>query len=1201
MSVPKGRSRPGQGDQRRAEEALQRLAAIIEASDDAIYSTDAAGIITGWNPGAERLLGYTAKEVIGQNSPLSATITPDQLERRQRLYRGERIAPFETEISAKDGRRIPVLIGASPMKDAEGRVVGTAAIVRDISESRRANEARLRLAAIVESSADAIVGKDLNGAILSWNTGAENLFGYSSSEVLGRNISLLVPRDYADEIPEILERIKHGERVEHYETVRCRKDRTPVDVSITVSPVYDGAGVIVGASTIARDISEGRRTEAQIQKRLRSIFDSALDAVVTMDGDGVITDWNPMAETVFGWPRSDAVGRLVAETIIPPRYRGAHSVGLRHFLATGDGPALNKRLELAALHRDGHEFPIELSISATLSGSSHIFSAFVRDITERHRAEEALRASEERYRQIVETAFEGVWIIDSNNRTTFVNRRMADMLGYPPEEMLGKPVLTFMDPDAQAAFAANRDRRQQAHQPEHEFQFRRKDGSELWVLLEASPDRDAAGNYRGSLAMVTDVTERRRAQEKLRRLAAMVATSTDAIVAVDLNGSILNWNVGAERMYGYSEEEAIGQSVGMIVPDSQSKELTALLDRVLHGEPIEQIETVRKRKDGSLVEVSISFSPLTNVNGTVIATTAIHRDISTAKRAAEALRASEERYRRMVETAYEGIWMIDAQNVTTFVNPRMAEMLGRTVEEMTGRLLFDFLEDDARASFATNQQDRISGLSQQHEIRFKRKDGTDCWTLLSRSPNFDGAGRYAGSLAMVTDITERRRVQKALEYQALHDALTMLPNRLLLAERLGQALVSARAAHGQVGVLILDLDHFKEVNETFGLQAGDRLLKQVGPRLQKEIRARDLVGRLGGGEFAVLLPDTDVTAATTVAAHLLEAMDRPFAVEGQHLDVAASIGIAIFPDDGDDPDTLLSRADIALFVAKQARGGFARYAPEQEKQGASRLALMAELRRALHDENQLFLEFQPLVRLRDRGLAGVEALVRWQHPERGLVPPLDFVPFAEKTRLIQPLTRWVLVSSLRQCVAWHRAGQSIPVSVNISMRDLVDPGFPQLIATLLREADAQPSWLLLEITEGVIMAEPERAINTLSQLRKLGVRLAVDDFGTGYSSLAYLHRLPIHEIKIDKSFVAPMAGQVSRSNIVRASIELGHSLQLESVAEGVEDARTWDLLRFLGCDLAQGYFISRPMPAEQVLPWLSTWEKAPGKAAEDAA
>ncbi len=362
-----------------------------------------------------------------------------------------------------------------------------------------------------------------------------------------------------------------------------------------------------------------------------------------------------------------------------------------------------------------------------------------------------------------------------------------------------------------------------------------------------------------------------------------------------------------------------------------------------------------------------------------------------------------------------------------------------------------------------------------------------------------------------------------------------------------------------------------------------------------------MVARLGGDEFAVLLMNTDATAAAVKAQCLLEALERPFEVEGQHLDVAISIGMGIFPDDGEDPNTLLRRADIALFVAKQPRGAFVRYAPEQERQGASRLTLMADLREALQSDEELFLQYQPLVRLRDRSLAGVEALVRWRHPERGLVPPLEFVPFAEKTRLIKPLTRWVLVSALKQSVAWQRGGHSIPVSVNISMRDLVDPDFPQMIAALLQAAQAPPSLLVLEITESLIMTEPERAIDTLSQLRKLGVRLAVDDFGTGYSSLAYLHRLPIHEIKIDKSFVAAITGEPSRANIVRASVELGHSFQLETVAEGVEDAPTLDLLAALGCDLAQGYFISRPMLANQMLPWLSQWEKGPGKSADRAA
>jgi diguanylate cyclase (GGDEF)-like protein/PAS domain S-box-containing protein len=819
-----------------------------------------------------------------------------------------------------------------------------------------------------------------------------------------------------------------------------------------------------------------RAAHGEYLRRLRSIFDSALDAVVTMDSEGKITDWNPMAETIFGWPRSEVVGRLISDTIIPERYRDAHRRGLQHFLDTGEGPVLNNRLELEALHRDGHEFPIEISIAATRSGSGYVFGAFVRDIT-----------------------------------------------------------------------------------------------------------------------------ERRQAHESDRRLASILIATRDPIMAADLDSLIISWNPAAERVYGYLAEEIIGQPASAIFPPERAHE-QASLERLKRGEQLPEFETVRRRKDGSLLDVLVSLSPLKDALGKMVGVIGIHRDITAAKRSDQALRESEARYRQIVESAFEGIWLIDSHDRTTFVNGRMADMIGCTVEEMMGRLVSDFMDAEARKQFTANMERRREGFLP-HDVRFRRKDGGIIITSLEASPSYDEAGNYTGSLAMITDITARSQAEAALRHQALHDTLTGLPNRLLLAESVTQLLQSAPGSGRPVSVLILDLDHFKEVNETFGHQAGDGLLQQVGPRLQQQLKESDMLARLGGDEFAILLPDADRAIATTVAAKLLDALDRPFEIEGQLFDVAASIGVASFPLDGDTVEGLLRRAEIALFVAKRSRGVFVSFAPEYERHGASRLTLMAELRLAIQDD-QLLLDYQPIASLRDRSLLGVEALVRWMHPERGLVPPSDFIPFAEKTRLIQPLTRWVLTTALRQSRAWHEAGRTIPVSVNIAMRDLLDPHFPDLIGTHLREANVQPSWLRLEITEGVIMAEPERAIETLGRLRKLGVGLAVDDFGTGYSSLAYLHRLPVDEIKIDKSFVSKMAGVTSRANIVRASVDLGHSLRLESVAEGVEDARTWDLLAALGCDSAQGYYISRPMPAEDVVPWLRRWEGSDGgdsRAAADSA
>jgi diguanylate cyclase (GGDEF)-like protein len=430
----------------------------------------------------------------------------------------------------------------------------------------------------------------------------------------------------------------------------------------------------------------------------------------------------------------------------------------------------------------------------------------------------------------------------------------------------------------------------------------------------------------------------------------------------------------------------------------------------------------------------------------------------------------------------------------------------------------------------------------------------------------------------------------------LHDALTGLPNRVLARDRLDQAILLARRQQTRVALLIIDLDHFKEVNDTFGHQAGDQLLRQVGERFTAELRETDTVARLGGDEFAIVLLAADADAASLVAAKLLVALERPFIVEGQALDVGASIGIAIYPDHADTADIMLRRGDIAMYVAKRSRRTHAVYTQGPDEPGDSRLALMAHLRQAIND-GALTLHYQPIARLRDDRVERLEALVRWQRPGHGLVPPGDFIAFAEQTGLIQPLTHWVLQTALRQCAEWNAGGQPVGVAVNISMRNLLDPQLPENVAQILRETQARPDWLTLEITESTIMAESQRTLETLQKLRALNVRLSIDDFGTGYSSLAYLHRLPVHEMKIDKSFIQGLIGDETSGAIVRAAVDLGHKLKLAVVAEGIEDEETWQRARAYQIDYGQGYYLSRPVPAAEVTAWLT----APPSPARSAA
>jgi diguanylate cyclase (GGDEF)-like protein len=431
------------------------------------------------------------------------------------------------------------------------------------------------------------------------------------------------------------------------------------------------------------------------------------------------------------------------------------------------------------------------------------------------------------------------------------------------------------------------------------------------------------------------------------------------------------------------------------------------------------------------------------------------------------------------------------------------------------------------------------------------------------------------------------------EYQALHDALTRLPNRILFRDRVEQAVRLVERQGGSAVVMIMDLDRFKDVNDTLGHHQGDRLLQEVASRLQMTLRTSDTVARLGGDEFGILLPTVPSAAfAGRVANKLLEAIRRPFEIDDLTFEIDASIGIACYPADGSDFETLIQRADIAMYVAKDARSGFEGYRPERDRHSPARLTLATELRNAI-EEGEVIVAFQPKAELESGRIVGVEALVRWQHPERGLLPPGQFIPIAEHTGVITQLTRYVLNDALRQSRAWRDAGLAINVAVNLSPRSFLDGQLAVEIPRLLDEWQVESKALELEITETMIMTDPVRAKAVLDRLSQIGLRLSIDDYGTGYSSLANLQRLPVDEIKIDKSFILEMSADRSSAAIVRSTIELAHNLGLTVVAEGVENEHTWRDLLHYGCDAAQGYQIGRPGTAAEVLGALAPRRSVP--------
>jgi diguanylate cyclase (GGDEF)-like protein len=442
---------------------------------------------------------------------------------------------------------------------------------------------------------------------------------------------------------------------------------------------------------------------------------------------------------------------------------------------------------------------------------------------------------------------------------------------------------------------------------------------------------------------------------------------------------------------------------------------------------------------------------------------------------------------------------------------------------------------------------------------------------------------------------EHRRIAARVQHLAYHDVLTDLPNRALLHDRLLQALAMAQREHESLALLILDLDGFKYINDTLGHRVGDALLQELGRRLLKVIRDADTVARLGGDEFAVLLLGAGEDSVQRVARRLLTAIEQPFHADQLELTVRASLGVAFYPTHGDSADMLLQRADIAMHTAKESGNGMATYVPDMDRHRQQRLMLGSELNQALQSQ-QLMFQFQPKVRLADRTVVGMELLTYWQHPREGLLPPSRFIGLAEETGLIRPLTLTVIDAALRAAQQWHVAGQHLVVAVNLSPRTLEDDRFPDEVAMLVQTAGLPPAALELEITENLIISDPGRAMAILTRWNKAGIRLSIDDFGTGYSSLAYLKRLPVHEIKIDRSFIIDLARHGDEM-IVRSTIDLAHNLGLTVVAEGVETEATWDRLVTLGCDAAQGFYASPPAPLPEISAWLEGWRSTPGATA----
>ncbi len=666
------------------------------------------------------------------------------------------------------------------------------------------------------------------------------------------------------------------------------------------------------------------------------------------------------------------------------------------------------------------------------------------------------------------------------------------------------------------------------------------------------------------------------AEQNNRRQAQILDQIHESVITMDLAGYITSWNKGAEQLFGYRAEEAVGRNILFLYADESDDDLQfndAFLER--GGR---EMEVRRRRKSGEIFWASLSLSLMRDAEGEAVGLIGYLSDITDRLAAAEDLRL----HASIFEHSGEGILITDADERIVAVNKAFCRITGYSKEEVLGRSahMFDSVHQDEDFYRRMREEIRTSG-SWRGEMLEMKKGGEvyPKWASVGAMKNPEG--RISHYFSIFSDISERKRAEERIHHLAYYDALTDLPNRSLLNKLVTQTLAAAARSRAHGALLFIDLNRFKPINDTLGHEVGDRLLKQVGERFRATLRSEDLMARLGGDEFvAGLFNIAKREHAGIVAQKLLTALDEPFLIDGNELRLGACIGISIYPQDGDNAETLLRYADIAMYRAKQTRqNAYMYYSEEMNRRSLDRLKIETGLRQAL-DRGELRVHYQPKVRIDSGEIIGAEALVRWQHPSEGMIPPGEFIPVAEETGLVVQIGEWVLEQACLQAQAWQRAGLPLlKIAVNISARQ-INAGLPRTVAALLARLGLPPEWLELELTESMLMHGSDEVIDMMDELHAKGISLALDDFGTGYSSLSYLKRFPIDTLKIDRSFVAGIPQDANDCAIAGAIVSMAKQLGHKVIAEGVETREQLAFLSSLGCHEIQGYLFSPGVPAE---------------------
>jgi diguanylate cyclase (GGDEF)-like protein/PAS domain S-box-containing protein len=1142
----------------------------------------------------EQKIGYTLEELKRQG--WGALIHPDDmpaiLERRQRLNVGL-MDVREFRVITRSGKTRWVLDHVMPII-VDGKVSRVYGAARDITEQKATITAlqvsEHKNAEIARLVPVMIYQTDAEGNVTYVNERWSHFTGLPSERAYGLG--------WKDALhPDDLSRFDNWQRfVKQGETFTAELRYLKPDGSIVwaytwAEPQWTEDGTPAGYIGTVADISESKAAEEALRQseyRLRRVLDALPIGVWIFNSAGDIVQGNQAGREIWGGARyagfgqfADYKGRWLdsGKQIEPEEWAAARAI------RKGE-TSMNEELEIECF--DGTRKIILNSAVPLYDDQRDLIGAIAinQDIGERKRAEDKLRT----HAEILSNMAEGVIVTDETGLIFYANTAMERIYGYAAGELLGMQAWQLKaapEEEARALTVHIVTILQTQGRWSGEFESRRKNGEVFTMAARIRRIEIAGKPY--IVSVDQDVTELKKAEEIRLRLAAIVQSSDDAIMAQSLNGTITSWNPAAEAMFGYTSDEICGKPVSTLMLSDNKDDYAEIIAHLSRGQGLKNVETTRMRKDGSVIDVSLTLSPIKDATGRVIGAAKIARDITEKKKAEENLRLWE---RAMAATS-NGVVIVDVEQPdfpAVYANAAFERITGYSIDEVLGRNPEFLLGTD------TDQpvwQEIEAALRERREkrvvLRNYRKDGRLFWNELSLAPVINSTGRVTHFVAVQNDITERKRYEAELEYQATHDSLTSLPNRSLLEDRLQQAIAHAHRDKKMAAVLYIDLDRFKVVNDSVGHEAGDQLLRQMSQRLQEIFRAGDTVARRAGDEFVVVLERiAGEQEANYFAQRLMQALAAPFLVAEREFYVSCSIGIGLYPKDGTTASELLKNAEAAMYRAKElGRSNFQFYTPTMNERARERLEIEGALRHALERE-EFLLHYQPQVDLGTGAVVGMEALIRWQHPTLGLLPPSRFIGLAEETGLIVPIGAWVLRTACAQAKTWQNAGfGDLRIAVNLSARQFAQQDLVHLISTTLEETGLAARFLDIELTESLVMTDVERAVCILNDLRALGVQLSIDDFGTGYSSLSYLKLFPIDVLKIDRSFVNEISTHANDAAISDAIISMAHSLGISVIAEGVETEAQCEFLSRNMCDEMQGLLFSGALPPKEIETLLS--------------